>query len=308
MEDFIARDDLIPRDTLATLQARSDAKGLAQLCLHLAALAATGALVLAAPGPVWRLAAMAAHGVVLVFLFSGLHECVHRTAFRSRWLNDSAAIAAGFFLALPAGFFRHYHFAHHRHTQDPARDPELVTPKPGSPKPISVGQWAWAVSGLPHWRDRLAIMGRHALTGRVGESFAPVEARTSIVQEARAHWAGYLTMALASLALGSTAPVLLWIGPAILGQPVLRLFLLAEHAECALSADMLQNTRTTHSNALVRLLSWNMPYHVEHHLFPAVPFHALPTIHALIKDRIAVEAPGYAAFHKAFLARLGAQA
>ncbi|MBC7675792.1 MAG: fatty acid desaturase, partial [Rhodoferax sp.] len=29
---------------------------------------------------------------------------------------------------------------------------------------------------------------------------------------------------------------------------------------------------------------WNMNYHVEHHMFPMVPYHALPRLHALIKD------------------------
>ena len=39
---------------------------------------------------------------------------------------------------------------------------------------------------------------------------------------------------------------------------------------------MLENSRTTYTNALVRFLAWNMPFHAEHHAWPSIPFHALP--------------------------------
>jgi fatty acid desaturase len=46
-----------------------------------------------------------------------------------------------------------------------------------------------------------------------------------------------------------------------------------------------------------------MPYHAEHHSYPAVPFHQLPALHRAIRDHLKVTAPGYAAFTKAYLAR-----
>ena len=62
------------------------------------------------------------------------------------------------------------------------------------------------------------------------------------------------------LAFWFKAMVLLyvWIVPALLGQPFLRLYLLAEHGRCPLVANMLENTRTTLTNWLVRKLAWNM--------------------------------------------------
>jgi fatty acid desaturase len=54
------------------------------------------------------------------------------------------------------------------------------------------------------------------------------------------------------------------------------LYLMAEHTGCALSSDMLANSRTTLTNAAVRFIVWNMPFHAEHHAFPSPPFHALP--------------------------------
>jgi fatty acid desaturase len=118
----------------------------------------------------------------------------------------------------------------------------------------------------------------------------------------------YALVAAASLALRSDLALVLWVYPALLGQPVLRLYLLAEHAGCPEVPDMLSNTRTTRTNALLRFLAWNMPYHAEHHLLPSVPFHALPALHKEIAHRIQTLSPGYASVHRDLVGRLLTQA
>ncbi|MGH6949107.1 MAG: fatty acid desaturase, partial [Kiloniellales bacterium] len=152
-------------------------------------------------------------------------------------------------------------------------------------------------------RERIGTLLRHA-RGQVTESFIVSSARATIVLEARLHLAGYLAVALYALLIDWRLPLLYWILPALLGQPVLRAYLLAEHWGCPLTPDMLKNSRTTRSNALVRALAWNMPYHAEHHAYPALPFHALPKAHALLAPRIAIQAPGYLAVHREGVARL----
>ena len=114
----------------APLAARSDRRGLMQLTGHLGALLTSGLLLAQASGSLWLALAMPLHAILLTFLFAPLHETIHRTAFRSRRLNDATAWLCGLALALPPEYFRAFHFAHHRHTQDPARDPELAEPKP----------------------------------------------------------------------------------------------------------------------------------------------------------------------------------
>ena len=251
-----------------------------------------------ARGSFWLLPAMVAHGVLLVSLFAPLHESAHWTAFRTRRLNDVVAWACGAILMLPPTYFRAFHFAHHRHTQDPARDPELAVPKPHT-----LGEYLWHVSGLPYWRERLVTTLRHA-RGRACEPFIAPRQRPAIVREARLLLGLYLLAALASSAGSSAALLYLWVGPALLGQPFLRLYLLAEHTGCPLVASMLENSRTTRSLAPIRRLAWNMPYHAEHHAYPALPFHALPAAHRLLKSRIAVQASGYVAVHREIVAGL----
>jgi fatty acid desaturase len=287
---------------LRALAATSDQRGLMQLAGHAGALLASGALVAMARDSLWLAPAMLLHGILLTFLFAPLHETIHRTAFRRRWLNDVTAWVCGLTLALPPDYFRAFHFAHHRHTQDPARDPELVEPKPDS-------LWAYArhVSGLPYWRTRIATLARIG-RGRVEEPFITGRLRPRIVREARLYLTVYGLFLLVSIATGSPAVLIFWLIPALLGQPFLRAYLLAEHTGCPLVADMLENTRTTRSLALVRRLAWNMPYHAEHHACPWLPFHALPAAHRLLEEKIAVQASGYIAVNREIIQTLAPDA
>jgi fatty acid desaturase len=98
----------------------------------------------------------------------------------------------------------------------------------------------------------------------------------------------YLILLAGCIALGSTALLFIWLIPMALGQPFLRLYLLAEHGRCAHVANMLENSRTTYTNRLVRRLAWNMPYHAEHHSYPSVPFHKLPDLHRLAAEHLRV--------------------
>lgn len=271
---------------------RCDAAGARRLAGHLALLAMSGAIVVAMRGG-WAMGpAMLAHGIVLVSLFAGLHETIHRTAFRRRWINDAVAAAIGFVHFLPAGHFRRFHGAHHRFVQDPARDPERAFSAPATR-----AGYLLAVSGLPYWRGRAVELAGHAV-GRAALSFVPPSARPAVIREARWHVAGWAGLAGLSIAFGWIWPLWLWLIPALLGQPFLRLYLMAEHGGCADTRDVRFNTRSVRTNALVRFLMWNMPFHIEHHAFPAVPFHALPALHRRNVGKAAVHAKGYTAFHR----------
>src|SRR5207237_6751401 len=130
-------------------------------------------------------------------------------------------------LMFPREYFRFFHFARHRFTQDPARDPELAQPRPST-----VASYLWHVSGLPYWYDRLSVTLRHALTGRAAESFIPPEKSSLIVREARTLWGCYLCVLVASVYLRRADALLYWIVLAFLGLPLLRLFFLSIHTVC----------------------------------------------------------------------------
>ena len=93
----------------------------------------------------------------------------------------------------------------------------------------------------------------------------------------------------------------IWILPLIVGQPVLRLYLLAEHEQCPPVANMFENSRTTFTTRLVRALAWNMPFHAEHHAYPSVPFHALPALHHHTRAYLKSTSDGYTEFARDYM-------
>jgi fatty acid desaturase len=285
---------------LGSLILRSDSAGLAQLAGHAAALAITGVLVSVSIGTYWLLLALPVHGFVLIFLFAPLHESIHRTAFRSRWINAAVAWLCGALLMLPPEYFRAFHFTHHRYTQDPDRDPELRYAKPSSWR-----SYLWTVSGIPYWRERMTTIAQHAM-GRVRSPFIGAAARPRIVREARIVLGFYGLVVVVAVVGESAAPIFYWVIPALLGQPFLRMYLLAEHTGCPLVGDMLVNTRTTLTNRFMRRLAWNMPFHTAHHVYPGVPFHGLPEVHRRIRERVRFEARGYVAVQEELVRGFGA--
>lgn len=283
----------LPPEEKARLTALSNRAGLRHLAGHLGLILGFGAAIAAGVPGWWALVPV--QGVVLIFLFTLEHECTHRTPFATPALNDWVGRACGVVLLLPFEWFRYFHLAHHRWTNIPGRDPELAGAKPETP-----AAWLWHVSGLPYWGAMARITLALAM-GRGAAPYLPGPALPRIRAEAR--WMLALYAALAASLMLSPVLIWVWVVPVLLGQPVLRLYLLAEHGDCPQVANMFENTRTTFTTAVVRFLAWNMPYHVEHHVYPNVPFHRLPALHDLMQDRLRVTAKGYAAFTRAYLAR-----
>ncbi len=272
----------------ARLTARSDGPGLRHLAAHLGAILVMGA-ALAAQVPFWWLLVVP-QGIAIAFLFTLQHECTHRTPFASPRLNEWVGRGAGLLIGQPFLWFRYFHLAHHRHTHDPERDPELA----GGGKPETWGDWLRHASGWTYWAGHAATLAA-GLTGRLSADYLPAGAMGRIVREMRAMAAVYAGVAAVTLFV---SPVLwrAWLLPVLVGMPALRLYVLAEHGRCAHVADLFENTRTTLTNRIVRGLAWNMPYHAEHHGHPDVPFHRLPELHAMARPHLGVVQPGYAAF------------
>jgi fatty acid desaturase len=277
----------IPREDLRALMTRSDAPALGRAAWHLGMLVVTGTLLWRLRSTPWVVLLVVAQGYMVAFLFCALHETAHRTAFRTRWLNPALGTVAGLIGFWPYRNYRVYHWDHHRFTQDVERDPELYFPKP-----TSLPAYVFVLTGIPNALRRIGDILRLA-AGRADRPWMAPSERRPLIVEARAYVAVYLVIAGVSLVAGSPAALLVWILPWMVGQAFLRPYLLAEHTGCAFTRDCLENTRTTLTWAVVTLFAWNMPYHAEHHAYPAIPFHALPRLHARVRGRIEHLEPGY---------------
>ena len=271
----------LTKETWRVLLVRTDGPALIRLAIHVGIVLFLALLISLRP-PYWP-ALILLQGVVLIFLFAPLHECIHDTAFKSTWCNRLVAIVCGWLLLLPPAWFRYYHLNHHRFTNDPSRDPELTTLKPLNRRDHLI-----YMTGLTTWWRQLLVLLRNAF-GRNRDEFIPRKAHRRITVEAALFIAAY---GIAYQILGD-AVYLMWVVPALVGQPFLRAFLLSEHLNCPDARDMTINSRTTVTNLLVRWLTWNMSFHAEHHYQPAVPFHKLPLFHQYLRPQLQVIHEGY---------------
>ena len=277
------------------LTLKSDIKGLQSLGLHAGAIAVLGWLITTAHLPGWlMLPLMLLQGIFLVFLFTLQHETTHYTPFKTRLLNTVAGQCCGLILLLPPMWFRYFHLAHHRWTQDPQRDPELA-----SAKPATRYQYLLYLSGLPVWKSNIATILRNACRG-CEDNFVPIGKRRTVRIESLMMLGVYLLIAMAAIVGGFIELLYVWIIPLLLGQPFLRAYLLAEHAGCTEINNRFANTRTLITHPIVRKIAWNMPYHTEHHVYPAVPFFRLPEAHALAQQHLQQKEPGYRSFHRKY--------
>ncbi|MCE9605199.1 MAG: fatty acid desaturase [Planctomycetia bacterium] len=280
-----------------TLSRRSDARGLGRFAVHLGVMTLTGLLVYECLLHArWLLLpALVVHGFTIVTMFAPMHECVHRTAFAAPILNEIFGWLAGLLGFYNFHYYRYYHTWHHRYTQDTARDPELMTPKPRN-------RWEYfvEVSGLSFWLNRPALFLKLA-TGRLeGYAFIPVAGRRKVALSAACQLAVYL-LALGSIAAGYYYAWWFWFLPAIVAQPLLRMILIVEHTGCTSDENGLTNTRTTLASWPVRLLMWNMSFHAEHHLYPSISFHQLPQAHRELSSKLTHIAPSYVSANRTVL-------
>ena len=123
---------------------------------------------------------------------------------------------------------------------------------------------------------------KHA-TGRIDSEVAdyvPASEFRKVFWEARMFLLINLGTLTASLIIWSFFPILLIGLPTIYGAWLFVFFGLTQHA--GLREDVLdhrENTRTVLMNPISRFLYSNMNYHLEHHLFPEVPYYSLPSLH-----------------------------
>jgi fatty acid desaturase len=291
----------IPRKELRGLQKRSNGPAVRWLVGHLLLLAGSSGLVWLTLPSWWVLLPMLVQGSLIVFLFAPMHECSHGTAFRTRRMNTAVAMLCGFLMMRPALYFRYRHAAHHSYTQDPKRDPDQV------PFPETVRGYFGEVFGMQFWPKMVGTLYR-GFTGRYNaqeKTFLPETERGRVSAEVRVFVLLYIAIAAGSIATATWAiPLLYWLAPRVLAEPVLRTFRIAEHTGMEEGPNLLSNTRTTLTNPVVRFLYWNMPFHAEHHLAPSVPFHQLPKMHRTMPADTLIPANGYLRLHRDLIRRV----
>ncbi len=296
----------IDPERLRALQVRTNARAARDTLLWLGLLAIFGYLAFRALGTWWAVPAFMAYGA----LYGGAgdsrwHECGHGTAFRTKRLNDIVYYIASFMLLRQPTLWRWSHVRHHTDTMIVGRDPEIQFPRP-SPVSAVLGLFV-PVLNVPKavWRTL-----KHA-AGRIDDDardFIPADELPKLKWESRTYIAVLAGTAAWCVAIGSIVPAL-YIGlPTIYGAWLMVFFAITQHA--GMREDVLDhrfNSRTVYMNPLFRFLYSNMNYHVEHHIFPTVPYYALPALHEEVKAHLAPPTRSTVAAYRQILATLSRQ-
>lgn len=225
------------------------------------------------------------------------HECGHRTAFQTPWMNEVVYQIASFMLMRNPVVWRASHVRHHTDTIIVGRDPEIVAMRPPDLMRLILNTFGL----IDLW-----VLGRRMLlhaSGQIHPEEAPYlreQDHPAVIRVARIWLAIYAAVIVTSLAMGSILPLMVIGLPRLYGAwhhimtGVLQHLGLAENV-----TDHRLNTRTVLMNPVTRFIYLNMNYHVEHHMFTMVPYYRLPELHELIRHELPPPEPSiFAAFRR----------
>lgn len=280
----------VPRKRMKELMRRTDQPAIRDTVIWLGGMVAAGTLGFAFWGSWLAVPFFLVYGVLYG---SGgdsrWHESGHGTPFRSRWMACVVYQIASFMMMRDPTVWRWSHTRHHTDTLIVGRDPEIQ-----AMRPIRLAKVLANFFGLVDVPIALRDLVRHA-AGRLGAeeaTFIPETERFRVYRTARIHLAIYLAAAAACMLTGSLLPLMYIGGPRIYGTFMHMVYGLTQHAGMGENVlDHRLNTRTVKMCRINRFLYWNMNYHVEHHMFPMVPYHRLPELHEEIKHDLAPAYP-----------------
>ena len=275
----------LDRKTIRELMRRSNLAPLRRLALCLTALGFLGYLYVGAIGTRWFLPALVLFGSALsLTVYSLSHECSHGTVFRSRWLNEAIFWATSLMFGQEVLYRRYSHAAHHTHTMFVGYDAQLPFPQPARLKTYLL----W-YTGLIYHTQFLKILFFHSF-GRFSDktrSFTPPEELPRMARNTRLFIVIYAMAAAASWYFSTAFLVWIWLLPKLAGDPVMLAYAGSQHFEKEENTtDLRRSTRSLRPNWLIDLFYWNMSFHIEHHIYPTVPFFALPTLNARLRNHL----------------------
>jgi MocE subfamily Rieske [2Fe-2S] domain protein len=273
----------VPRETMRELLERRDGPAIRDTILWFALLLGTGFGTWFLWNTIWAIFPYAIYAVLYATMSdSRWHEAGHGTAFKTDWMNNALYEIASFMILRESTIWRWSHNRHHSDTIIVGRDPEIAVPRPPNIRNIILSFFSLVV--YPKYFRRILL---HS-TGRMAseeKTFVPASEFSKVYFRARIYVAIYTGVIALSVYTVSILPLLLVGLTNLFGTWLTVTYGLTQHAGLAENVlDHRLNCRTVYMNPIHRYIYWNMGYHVEHHMFPLVPYHALSRLHAAVRD------------------------
>ena len=290
---ILSSEELAPLTRLADWRS---ALAVARTVGIIAAAAAFGVWVWPSP---WLLLSVFVVGVQQHALFILAHESAHYRLFANRTLNDAVGRFVGMASGISMCTYRVIHRLHHNNLYT-EEDPDTAI-HGGYPRGVAylwkkLGQDA---IGWNAWKTFAYFFGAPALNAATHRAARPLDDTSPQLRtSARAdRWfvvAFQIALPVLCLLVGSWRGLvqyaLLWLLPMLtVLQPILRLRAICEHGATTDFSSPLTAARTNRTwggvaNLFARwmLFPHHVNYHLEHHLYPAVPHYNLPRLHRIL--------------------------
>jgi fatty acid desaturase len=225
-------------------------------------------------------------------LFILVHEAAHYRLFETRWLNDLIGRLFGMAGGISMCTYRVIHGLHHNHLYG-ANDPDIAL-HGGYPrgKAYLLKKLGKDLLGLTAHKNYGYFFGNPAINSDSATSLRPLHDTSPHLRRAarQDRWwvaAFHICMPVAMFAAGwGWYYLVLWVLPLATGlQMILRLRAICEHGAVSDTVSPLMAARTNHANAATRffLFPHHVNYHLDHHLYPAVPHYRLPALHEALR-------------------------
>lgn len=270
----------LERATVKQLLVRKDLPGIAVFLAWVLLVALSTWLLSLAWGSLWVVPALLLQGALLAFSYAASHEGAHGTAFRTVWLNEVVFYITSFVFFEEPMYRRYTHARHHAATWYPGFDSQMPYRNP-----MTLRAYLRETVAVAALLDTVALTFRLA-RGKLTEeehSVIPEGKLTQLRWGARGFLLGHVAIVCAAVWMESAFIVVALPLARIAGGWVVQLFINSQHM-CMAEAipDHRYCTRSMRCWLPTRVLYWNMNFHIEHHLYPGIPFHALPAVNRLV--------------------------
>jgi fatty acid desaturase len=285
----------IERETLRALSEPNDFRGLFQAAGHLGLWIATGvASYYLFASEAWGgfIAALFLHGIVASFFTAPHHELCHTTVFKTKWLNEAFLRVFSLFGWLNFHVYRFSHSYHHRFTLFVQGDREEVMPGTPSLRVLHLLQLLTVNFTVGYQSRALVPTIKNFLKiafNRLDNPFTywgpelyeghPDEAKKAV------RWARFVLIfhaVVIAVSIGIGEPIIaVIVSGSVFIANLLRYFVgVPQH--CGLRSevpDFRKCVRSITLDPLTEFLYWHMNWHLEHHMFAAVPCYNLKRMH-----------------------------
>ena len=280
----------IDKKILKDLSKRSDLQGWSHIIIYFISIILLGCFCFYTWGSWWFILFYLCYCTLWGGADAIWHECGHRTAFKTRKLNDFFYYIASFLNNFEPIRWRWSHSLHHSYTA--SVDPHDFEVDESIFSKYSL--LTFLIRFIPgyyflilHKSLHLEII-KHALgiETKVMKECIPEEKKSVCIFSSRIFVLLWILIVIFSISLESLIPIFLFLIPKFFIS-LNAVWGLTQHMGLKEdSKDHRESTRSVRLNPIFSFIYWKMEYHIEHHMFPMVPSYNLPKLHEIIKDQL----------------------